>query len=62
MTGDYCGFCCSDVTDMAREITKQLEEFAEHNPEEAKNVMRRVITILVDSPIVQYDGTKREKG
>lgn len=42
----YCGFVCQDYVDKARDIRKALQEFSEHNPEEAKVVLANVVNAL----------------
>ena len=46
MTTDYCGFVCSEVVEKAKEIRKELDDFARYNPEEAEVVLGNVLKAL----------------
>lgn len=46
MTKEYCGFVCADVVDKAKEIRKEIDDFAKYNPNEAKAVKRNVLAAL----------------
>ncbi len=43
---DYCGFVCSDVVEKAKEIRKELDDFAKYNPNEAEVVLGNVLKAL----------------
>lgn len=46
MAEQYCGFVCSEVVEKAREIRKELDDFAKYNPEEAEVVLGNVLKAL----------------
>ena len=43
---EYCGFVCADVVEKAREIRKELDDFAKYNSNEAKQVKLNVLNAL----------------
>lgn len=51
---EYCGFVCSDVVEKAKEIRKELDDFAKYNPEEANVVLGNVLNAL---RVTRYDVT-----
>ena len=55
MTKEYCGFVCSDVVEKAREIKKELDDFAKYNPKEAQVVLGNVLKALGQDVIVLED-------